>query len=174
MTAKWLDKRSLFRGLALTAVLAGSAQAQLVDGQWRATQPQRGGRVAVQVNAPTVFAQQTMNPMLYPRQPVQFTYVPTIVMSDGSVYANYGYGYQQVVTCGPSVVTPYVASPYPVYGGGTVGNAAPSGLPPVPNQQTRSQQMIAGGNSVGGQIVQSSCGQYVAPAPAPAPIVRRY
>jgi hypothetical protein len=33
---------------------------------------------------------------LYPAHPVAFTYIPAIMMSDGTVWANFGYGYVQV------------------------------------------------------------------------------
>lgn len=175
MTAKGLDRRAFLAGLVLAGMAAGSAEAQLVNGQWRVFQPQQGARVGVQATTPTVFAQQGMNPIVAPRQPVQFTYVPTIVMSDGTVYGNYGYGYQQVVTCGPAAVTPYA-----VYGTGTgvmysgTGSGVVSGaLPSAPNQQTRSQQMVAQNAQFGGQVVQSPCAQQVTPAPAPA-VGRRY
>jgi hypothetical protein len=182
MTAKGLDRRAFF-WLVLALTAAGTAEAQLIDGQWRAAPERPAPRVGVQVNAPTVFAQQ----MLVPRQPVQFSYVPTVVMSDGTVYSNYGYGYQQVVTCAPAAVMPYAVygSGATVYGNGVsvfgsgvvyTPTAAPSqasGIQPVPNQQTRSQQMVTPNAQYGGQVVQSPCAAQVAPTPVPA-VGRRY
>lgn len=183
MTVKGLDRRALLTGLVLAAMAAVRAEAQLVDGQWRVFQPQQAPRIGVQVNTPTVLAQQAFNPIVAPRQPVQFTYVPTVVMSDGTVYGNYGYGYQQVVTCGPAAVTPYAVygtGTGVVYGGsGSRGVPGASGaMPPAPNQQTRSQQMVAQNAQsqnaqFGGQVVQSPCAQQVTPAPTPA-VGRRY
>lgn len=41
----------------------------------------------------------------YPVYPIAYTLLPAIVMSDGSIYANFGYGYQQVSrSCGQSRV----------------------------------------------------------------------
>jgi hypothetical protein len=182
MTAKGLDRRAFFVGLALALTAAGTAEAQLVNGQWRVFTPQQGARSGVQVNTPTVFAQQT----LVPRQPVAVAYIPTILMSDGTAYANYGYGYQQVVTCTPPVVAPYAmygtaATVYgtgvSVYGSGTVYStttvASTGGIQTVPNQQTRSQQMVGVNMQYGGQVVASPCAQQATPAPTPA-VGRRY
>lgn len=176
MTAKGLDRKAFFLGLGLALTVAGGAEAQQIDMVWRsAHQPER--RVAVQVNAPTVFAQQ----MIMPSQPVQFSLVPTVVMSDGRVYSNYGNGYQQVVACGPAAVGPYAAYGGAVYGSPTVvhqgGSIQPMSNPPimtqpVPNQQTRSQQMVGVNSPYGNQVAQPACGQNV--NRAPVPVARRY
>jgi len=80
--------------------------------------------------------------------------LPVIVSPDGRVFADFGRGYEQIVTaCGaqqpvivtniqttnivqPTVVQPTVAQP------GIVAGPLPY-TPAVPNQQTASQQMIA-------------------------------
>ena len=85
----------------------------------------------------------------YPVQPVQFILVPALLMSDGSIFANFGYGYEPVVrTC-------YAVSTAPVQRIGANGvalnnsNAMPY-TPAVPNQMTASQQMIANGTRLSG------------------------
>ena len=83
----------------------------------------------------------------YPTQPrpVLFTLVPALLMSDGSIFANFGFGYEPVIrSCGAT----YVTRPVQVVGANGVvlgtSNAMPY-TPPVPNQMTASQQMIANG-----------------------------
>lgn len=86
----------------------------------------------------------------FPRQaprPVQFTLIPAVLMSDGSIFANFGFGYEPVVrTCGGAA---YVTGPVQRIGSNGVvlgqSNAMPY-TPPVPNQMTASQQMIANGH----------------------------
>ena len=84
----------------------------------------------------------------YPAQPVQFTLVPAILMSDGSIFANFGYGYEPVIrSCSAVVVT---GQPQRIAAGGVPlsrQNAMPY-TPPVPSQMTASQQMIANGTRV--------------------------
>lgn len=92
----------------------------------------------------------------YPVHPVQFTLVPAILMSDGSIFANFGYGYEPVIrSCSAVVVT----GPLQRVGAGGVklgqSNAMPY-TPPVPNQTTASQQMIANGHRLSGPA-QLSC-----------------
>lgn len=50
----------------------------------------------------------------YPAYPVAFTYLPAILMSDGTVFADFGYGYLPVHRpCGPAVPAPgYYQHPY--------------------------------------------------------------
>jgi hypothetical protein len=84
----------------------------------------------------------------YPVQPVQFTLVPAILMSDGSIFANFGFGYEPVIrSCSAVVVT---GSPQ-VIGSGGVKLGPSNAMPytqPVPNQMTASQQMIANGTRI--------------------------
>jgi len=84
----------------------------------------------------------------YPAQPVQFTLVPAVLMSDGSIFANFGYGYEPVIrSCSTGVVTGQTQR---IAAGGVAlsqQNAMPY-TPPVPSQMTASQQMIANGTRV--------------------------
>lgn len=107
------------------------------------------GRVAGIAPAPTPVV---VNPVVSPGT-FLIGSVPVIVSPDGRVFADFGRGYEQVVTaCGfqqpvvvtnvqttniqPTVVQPTVAQP------GIVVGPLPY-TPAVPNQQTASQQMIA-------------------------------
>ena len=91
----------------------------------------------------------------YPLQPVQFILVPALLLSDGSIFANFGFGYEPVLrSCSAVVVT------------GQVQRVGANGVPlqtnalpytqPVPNQMTASQQMIANGHRLSGPA-QLSC-----------------
>jgi hypothetical protein len=94
----------------------------------------------------------------YPMQPVpvQFTLVPAILMSDGSIFANFGFGYEPVIrSCNAVVVTGQVQR---IGANGVVltqSNALPY-TQPVPNPITASQQMIASGHRLSGPA-QLSC-----------------
>ena len=84
---------------AAAALLAGaSADAQqypLRLPAGTAAKPQRGTTPPPHVEAPE--AMYPANP-LYSPVPIAFTYLPAIVMSDGTVWANFGHGYVQVRT----------------------------------------------------------------------------
>jgi hypothetical protein len=75
------------------AATAGAQQYPLRLPQGTSTQPQRGTSPKPRVEEPD--PQYPANP-LYPAHPVAFTYIPAIMMSDGTVWANFGYGYVQV------------------------------------------------------------------------------
>lgn len=86
----------------------------------------------------------------YPVQPVQFTLVPAILMSDGSIFANFGFGYEPVLrSCSAGAGT------RPLQRVGANGvvlgytNTMPY-TPPVPNQMTASEQMTANGRRLSG------------------------
>lgn len=89
---------------------------------------------------------------VYPATPY-FASIPVVVFPDGRIFANFGYGYEQVVTaCGPapgvvvvqnlvdqglvqpSVLQPTITQP-------SIGTSLPY-TPPVPAQQTESQRML--------------------------------
>jgi hypothetical protein len=129
-------------GLLIAPTAANAQYAHVEHGKAGAS-----GRVAGIAPAPVV-----INPAIAPG--TFFTgSVPVIVSADGRVFADFGRGYEQVVTaCGaqqpiivtnvqtssvaqPTVVQPTVAQP------GIVAGPLPY-TPAVPNQQTASQQMI--------------------------------
>jgi hypothetical protein len=89
----------------------------------------------------------------YPQQaprPVQFTLIPALLMSDGSIFANFGFGYEPVIrSCSAVVVT---GQPKRIGANGvslSQSNAMPY-TPAVPNQMTASQQMLANGQRLSG------------------------
>lgn len=96
MTAKRLDHRAILGALALTIVASAAADAQMRGGVWTLSPNTGRGRPAVQAQPqPTVVVARPVT--FLPPQPVAFIFVPAVLMSDGSVYANFGYGYEPIV-----------------------------------------------------------------------------
>ena len=149
MSARRLDSRAILFGVALAFSLAAT-----VEGQSRGTfaispQPNRP-RKGVEVKPAPV---PTADPFFLPAQPVAFNLVPAILMSDGTVWANFGFGFEPVVrSCGSVVVT----QPAVMAGNGALITqpAAPTYMQPAPVQKTASQQVIAA--SQNGATVQTS------------------
>lgn len=136
MTARRLDYRAIFLGLALTLAASGVAGAQRSGGTWILTPNTGRPRVGVQAPPPQQTVVVSRPAMYLPPQPVAFTLVPAVVMSDGSIYANFGYGYEPIVRpCANAafVTTNGVVSPY---GTVTYQPAAPTYVHPAPNPVT--------------------------------------
>ena len=76
-------------------------------------------------------------------QPVAVTFVPVVLMSDGSVFANFSFGFEPVAR--PCAATVVVGEPTVIASNGHVLSRPqqPTYTQPVPNQQTQSQQMLA-------------------------------
>ena len=92
-----------------------------------------------------------------PAYPVQFTLVPAVLMSDGSIFADFGHGYEPVMRSCQQVVV--VNAPIQKVGAGGIPLGQANAMPytqPVPNQMTASQQMIANGHRLSGPA-QLSC-----------------
>lgn len=131
----------IVRTIAIAGLLIAPAAAEAQHGKAAAA-----GRVAGIAPAPVA------NPIVAPGTFLSGT-VPVIVSPDGRIFANFGGGFEQVITsCGvtsgivvsnvqsagliqPAVVQPSVAQP------GIVVTPLPY-TPAVPNQQTASQQML--------------------------------
>jgi len=131
----------IVRTIAVAALLIAPIAAEAQHGKAGAA-----GRVAGIAPAPVA------NPIVAPGTFLSGS-VPVIVSPDGRIFANFGAGFEQVVTaCGaasgivvsnvqssglvqPTVVQPSVAQP------GIVATPLPY-TPAVPNQQTASQQML--------------------------------
>ena len=130
-----------------TIAVAGLAMAP-VAAHAQHTKAGTSGRIAGIAPAPVI-----VNPIIAPGRFLSGS-VPIIITPDGRVFANFGGGFEQVVTgCGasgvvvtndlssgvvqPSVVQPTVAQP------GIVAGPLPY-TPAVPNQETASQQMLRG------------------------------
>lgn len=88
----------------------------------------------------------------YQTGPAFYGSIPVVVLPDGRVYGDFGRGYEQIVracpgstsyTVSPSspVTQPTVIQPTIVQPGTVVNQPLPY-TPPVPNQQTASQQML--------------------------------
>jgi hypothetical protein len=150
-----------FLGLVLTASLSGIAAAQTKATQTKPTtfraQPQASGsRRATETPHPqqTVIVQsvpgfnQPFNQSVFPRQPVAFTLIPAILMSDGTVLADFGFGFEPVTrACGNAVV---MSTPQVIAGNGVVlspGSTTVTYTQPVPNQATPSQQNLPSAQS---------------------------
>ena len=147
-----------FLALVLTASLAGIASAQTKATTFRA-QPQASGSrratetphpqqtVIVVPSSPSGF-NQPFNQFVFPRQPVAFTLIPAILMSDGTVLADFGFGYEPVTrACGNAVV---MSTPRVIAGNGVVlspGSTTVTYTQPVPNQATPSQQNLPSAQS---------------------------
>lgn len=78
-----------------SAAEAGAQQYPLSAPQGTSVKPQRGTSPKPRVEEPD--PRYPSNP-LYSPTPIGFTYIPAIMMSDGSVWANFGHGYVQVHT----------------------------------------------------------------------------
>lgn len=122
---------------------AGAAHAQS-GGVFRLSPELNGTRAVEARKQPVVVVvseQRVRQPHVFPRYPVAATLVPAILMSDGSVFANFGFGYEPVYrSCSGAVV---VGEPTVVAGNGVVlsQQQRPTYTQPVPNQQTASQQL---------------------------------
>lgn len=142
---------------ALTFVVGQQAQAQNdPSGKW-VLSPQTSsgnGRRAVaatpQPQVVVVPGQPQFSPV-FPREPIAFTYIPAILMSDGTVLANFGFGYEPVTrACGGNVVInsrPTVIA--------SNGRVISNGIQPAPNQATESERNLPS-NQVRYQVLTSA------------------
>jgi hypothetical protein len=137
-----LKRSSLSAGIfALLLVTGGSAHAQLVDGKWILSPTTGSGRAAVATppkeQQPVFLPGST--PIVVQAQPVLLV-IPAFVLSDGTIVANFGMGFEPVNRpCGASVVM--LSQPTVVAGNGMVLHSAT--LPQTaPAPLTASQQAI--------------------------------
>lgn len=151
MTAKRLDHRAVF--VALTLFVAPAVASAQYDGTVFRLPPgssSGSGRGVVQPKSqPQVIVPSVHSRRLHPNRTTVFprhssvNFVPAIVTNDGRVFANFGFGYEQVFrSCASGVV---VGQPSVIAGNGFVlAPQTPTYTQPVPNQQTASQLMAAG------------------------------
>lgn len=147
MAAKRLDR--LIGSMTLALLMGAPELAAQANGTFRMTPEANRARVATE-RRPEPPPQQA--PVYHPgypapyAYPVAYTLIPGVVMSDGSVYANFGYGYELVRRPCASVIgsTNQIRV---VAGNGRVlsGQSRAIETQPVPNQQTASQQMLSRG-----------------------------
>jgi hypothetical protein len=132
-----LDRTLGILGLGLVLTLAGRAEAQLSGGRWTLT-PQANsgrGRAVEQKPAPVVVVDQPGMSSTVFRQPVAYMLVPAILMSDGSVLANFGSGFELVSrSCSGGVV---VGQPQVIGGNGFIVS---QGAPPTYTQAAPAQR----------------------------------
>ena len=144
-------------GLGFALALAGRAEAQS-KGTFRATPEPANSRrgVATVAKQPTIVvvpSSSVVNPV-FVRQPVAFIWIPAILMSDGTVVADFGMGYEPVTrSCDNTVIvgsqqsTVFSNEMRVVAGNGVVLSQGPTYTQPVPNQQTASQQNLPSAQS---------------------------
>lgn len=156
MTAKRLDGRAVFVALALMAAVPAVVHGQYDGRVWRLPAAGNGAARGVQakpqpqviVVQPQVQQHRTVfnrRRTVFPQQSAVI-WVPAVVLGDGRVFANFGGGFEQVFrSCSGAVV---VGQPAVIGGNGVVLTPqAPTYTQPVPNQQTSSQIMAAGGHA---------------------------
>lgn len=134
-------------GTMLAAALllpAAGLHAQNDGARWTLT-PRSGSssRVGVAAQPAQPVAIVPSPTTFFPAQPVVFTLLPAIVLSDGTVLADFGFGFEPVQRfCGQQVVVsgqPQVIGSNGVVLRGGNGDGRLGDLPPVPNQPTQSQ-----------------------------------
>jgi hypothetical protein len=150
---------TLFGVVTLLALTAGEAASQSRAGTFRASPPPSGSRRATETPHPQPnvvvvpssggqFGGGVITQSVFPRQPVAFTLIPAILMSDGTVLADFGFGYESVTrACGNAVV---MSTPTVFAGNGVIlsrGTTTVTYTQPVPNQATPSQQNLPSAQS---------------------------
>jgi len=152
--------RRTLLGVAMLLVLdAGQAGAQSRAGTFKASPPPSGSRRATETQRPQPqvivvpssggqFGAGVITQSVFPRQPVAFTLIPAILLSDGTVLADFGFGYEPVTrACGNAVV---MSTPTVFAGNGVIlsqGTTTVTYTQPVPNQATPSQQNLPSAQS---------------------------
>jgi hypothetical protein len=138
-------------GFALAlALTSAAAEAQVVNGRWQLS-PQSGSSKGIaREPAPTVFVV-TPSPFfhqpLFPRRPVAFTVLPAILMSDGSVFADFGFGFEPVVRPCASIVLASTSMQVVGSNGIVLSQGPATHIPPVPRMDTPSQQNLSSAQS---------------------------
>ena len=138
----------------LVSLTTTEASAQARAGTFRASPPPASRRATeaprpqpTVVVVPQAPAGSFINRPLFV-QPVAFTLIPAIFLSDGTVLADFGFGYEPVTrACGNAVV---MSTPTVFAGNGVVltpGTTTVTYTQPVPNQQTASQQNLPSAQS---------------------------
>ena len=150
---------TLFGAAILLVLDACQAGAQSRAGTFKASPPPSGSRRATEAQRPQPqviivpsssghLGGGVMQQSVFPRQPVAFTLIPAILLSDGTVLADFGFGYEPVTrACGNAVV---MSTPTVFAGNGVIlsrGTTTVTYTQPVPNQMTPSQQNLPSAQS---------------------------
>lgn len=159
-----LDIGGTLVGLVLALALSNSAaEAQRVDGVWTLSpQTSAGSRGIARDPQPTVIIVTPSSGLngttVFRRHPIAFTMIPAIILSDGSVVANFGFGFEPVVrSCSGAVV---VGQPRVMASNGVVlSQGTPTYTQQVPAQTTPSQQLLSSAQARNGlsAAAQSAC-----------------
>lgn len=156
MNVKRLVTAGTLFGVALGLALSSEvASAQNSNGQWRLQPTASGSQQAVERSpAPaTSVTDQVLGEAVF-RRPVAVTLVPAILMSDGSVFANFGFGFEPISRpCSNAVV----GGQLKVVGSNGVVLSQPTYTQPVPSQQTASQQALGSSRRPLSMPAQSAC-----------------
>jgi hypothetical protein len=155
MRAKRLDHRAVFVALAIiSAPTVASAQFDGKAFRLPSGGASPGTRGVVQKPKPQVIVvQPSHHGGGYPHRTTVFprrssvVWVPAVVTADGRVFADFGYGFEQVHrSCAAATVMG--GQPKVVAGNGYVLTPqTPTYTQPVPNQQTASQQLAVGNHA---------------------------
>jgi hypothetical protein len=156
-----LKRNPIFFGISLVLTLGSASVGAQSNGTFRATEPPRSRQGVERRPQPVVVVTQPGNyyqPGYYPGAvyPVAYTTIPAVLMSDGSIWANFGYGYEPVtracvVQTAPSSQPVVVAGNGMVISGGsttmstttttmstTTTTSTVNYMPPAPAQQSAS------------------------------------
>lgn len=144
---------------ALAIVALASASAQLVNGKWQA--PAKSGSTgAVAPRQGTEVRRENggANTTTAGNGVVPLRVIPAVLMSDGSIMADFGSGLEFVRRACPSSAS---TMPLRIVAGGQT-QPAPElqpvpGMQPSPAQTTPSQQMLPSAQRAASQAAQSSC-----------------
>jgi len=123
-----------------TLLATSAAGAQAATGRYapaRGSGPQKGVQAPKRDSGPVVRPTTQMTPT---PTPVALKMVPAVVMSDGSILADFGFGLEPVRrACSGAVVT---SGGRVIGGNGQVLSQPAPTMQPAPSQQTASQQML--------------------------------
>jgi hypothetical protein len=173
MSLKMLKIGGTLLGFMLALALSSrAADGQQVNGVWTLTpQTSAANQGIARDPQPTVFIVMPSSGFntgfnsglnsrtVFPRQPIAFTMIPAIIMSDGTVVADFGFGFEPVVRSCSGVVV--VGQPRVMASNGVVlSQGTPSYTQPVPAQTTPSQQILPsaqGRNGIVSAAAQTAC-----------------
>lgn len=169
MSLKMLKICGTLLGFMLALALwSSAADAQQVNGVWTITpQTSPANQGIARDPQPTVFFVTPSSGFntglhsrtVFPRHPIAFTMIPAIIMSDGTVVADFGFGFEPVVRSCSGIVV--VGQPRVMASNGVVlSQGTPSYTQPVPAQVTPSQQILPsaqGRNGIVSAVAQTAC-----------------
>ena len=144
-----MKRNPIFFGVSMVLTLGSASVGAQSNGTFRATEPPRSRQAVERRPQPVLVVTQPANyyqPGYFPGAvyPVAYTTIPAVLMSDGSIWANFGYGYEPVsrrcvVQTAPSNQPLVVAgNGMVISGGSTTTTTTVNYMPPAPAQQSAS------------------------------------